>query len=194
MQHAQSDHVREVECMLPGRPHWTEFLRQGLYRNEQRSETRYPLWHLCTLGSGEHIHQDRVVRCQGGDDLFAIYEPTANLSAYESGVASGGAVVASEVIPFSEIRGIWRFTSTKRGPIKNMRRILLSDCQIVENETCPGCCGRDPVDFLSNLSDHLKDDDSDDSDIVRGLVVKACDSHSLAGCPRQQYVRGLPGR
>lgn len=35
-----------------------------------------------------------------------------------------------------------------------------------------------PVDFLSSLSAHLKDDNSDDSDIVQGLVVKACDNRT----------------
>ena len=57
-----------------------------------------------------------------GDDLIAIYVPTRKLSVYQSGVTSGGTIVAVETIPFREIRGIWRFKSVRRGPVKEVKR------------------------------------------------------------------------
>ena len=68
-----------------------------------------------------------------GDDLIAIYMPTRKL--YQSGVISGGTIVAFETIPFKEIRAIWIFKSTKKGLVKEVKRI---DPRAVESEICPG--------------------------------------------------------
>ena len=70
-----------------------------------------------------------------GDDLIAIYVPTRKLSVYQSGVTSGGTIVAFETIPFKEIRAIWRFKPTKKGPVKEVRRIY---SRAVESQICPG--------------------------------------------------------
>ena len=102
------------------------------------TETPHPLWDLENVSTKTACLMSRRGR------------PARDLRADGP---SGGAVVAFEVIPFSKIRGVC--TSTKRGPVKNVRRIYSGT----------------PVDFLGNLSEHLKDDGPDDSDIVRGRLV-----------------------
>ena len=67
-----------------------------------------------------------------GDDLIAIYVPTGKLSVCQSGVTSGGTIVAFETIPFKEVRAIWRFKPVKKGPVKEVRRIYS------RVEICPG--------------------------------------------------------
>ena len=107
-----------------------------------------------------------------GDDLIAIYVPTRKLSVYQSGVTSGGTIVAFKTIPFKEIRAIWRFKSTKKGPVKEVKRI-----RAVESEICPGfkdAVGVTPADFLGNLNSFLDDEDSADADILKKMVVDAC--------------------
>ena len=104
-----------------------------------------------------------------GDDLIAIYVPTSKLS-----VTSGGTIVAFETIPFREIRAIWRFKSTKKGPVKEVKRIY---SRAVESEICPGfkdAVGVTPVDFLGNLNGFLDDEDSADAHILKKMVVDAC--------------------
>ena len=60
------------------------------------------------MGQREYLDQDYIV-CKEGDDLIAIYVPTRNLSVYQSGVTSGGTVVAFEVIPslLTHLIGFW---------------------------------------------------------------------------------------
>ena len=109
-----------------------------------------------------------------GDDLIAIYVPTRKLSVYQSGVTSGGTIVAFETIPFKEIRAIWRFKSMKKGPVKEVKRIY---SRAVESEICFGfkhAVGVTPAEFLGNLNNFLDDEDSADADILRKMVVDAC--------------------
>ena len=109
-----------------------------------------------------------------GDDLIAIYVPTRKLSVYQSGFTSGGTIVAFETIPFKEIRAIWSFKSTKKGPVKEVRRIY---SRAVESEICPGfkdAAGVTPADFLGNLNSFLDGEDSADADILKKMVVDAC--------------------
>ena len=93
-----------------------------------------------------------------GDDLIAIYVPTRKLSVYQSGVTSGGTIVAFETIPFKETRAIWKFKSMKKGPVKEVKRIY---SRAVESG-------------LRNLNNFLNDEDSADADILTKMVVDAC--------------------
>ena len=109
-----------------------------------------------------------------GDDLIAIYVPTRKLSVYQSEVTSGGTIVAFETIPFKEIGAIWRFKSTRKGPVQEVRRIY---SRAVESKICPGfkdAAGVTPADFLGNLNSFLDDEDSADADILKKMVVDAC--------------------
>ena len=95
---------------------------------------------------GENISTKTAMHdVKEGDDLIAIYVPTRKLSVYQSGVTSGGTIVAFETIPFKEIRAIWSFKSVKKGPVKEVKQIY---SRVVESEICPGlkdaACGRDP--------------------------------------------------
>ena len=67
----------------------------------------------------------------------------------------------------------------KRGPIKEVRRIY---SRVVENEVCPGfkgAAGVTPADFLGNLSNFLDDEDSADADMLRKMVIKACETSRI---------------
>ena len=107
-----------------------------------------------------------------GDDFIAIYVPTRKLSVFQSGLTSGGTIVAFQTIPFKEIRAIWRFKSMKKGPVKEVKRIY----------SRPGfkdAVGVTPADFLGNLNNFLDDEDSADADILRNMVVDARQRRSV---------------
>ena len=109
-----------------------------------------------------------------GEDLIAIYVPKRKLSVYQSGVTSGGTIVAFKTIPFKEIRAIWSFKSVKKGPVKEVKRIY---SRVVESEICPeltDAVGVTPADFLGNLNSFLGDEDSADAEILKKMVVMAC--------------------
>ena len=78
----------------------------------------FAIWHSENISTKTALHDVKE-----GDDLIAVYVPTRKLSVYQSGVTSGGAIVAFETIPFKEIRAIWSFKSVKKGPVKDVKRI-----------------------------------------------------------------------
>ena len=123
-----------------------------------------------------------------GDDLIAIYVPTRKLSVYQSGVTSGGRIVAFETI--------WRPKSMKKGPVKEVRRIYP---RAVESEICPGfkdAAGVTPADFDGNLNCFADGEDSADADILKKMVVDACINIGVPEALNKSLVeiRGLLSR